>query len=47
MLIDEEPLGQVKSVRLFKVTLLNLHKIVIAHHLFFLCVWGCDFLYKL
>ena len=28
MLIDEDPLGQVKFVRLFKVTMLNLHIIM-------------------
>ena len=28
MLINEDPLGQVKFVRLFKVTLLNLHEIM-------------------
>ena len=28
MLIDEDPLGQVKFVGLFKVTVLNLHKIM-------------------
>ena len=27
MLTDEDPLGQVKFVRLFKVTVLNLHEI--------------------
>ena len=29
MLINEDHLGQVKFVRLFKVTLLNLHEIMI------------------
>ena len=28
MLIDKDPLGQVKFVRLFKVTVLNLHVIM-------------------
>ena len=28
MLIDEDPLGQVKFVGLFKVTVLNLHEII-------------------
>ena len=28
MLIDEDPLGQVKFVRLFKVTVLNLHVVM-------------------